>query len=338
MFVHRIAAALILVLAASVSACRSSAVEPGADRTMSPPPAPTGDAPRPADAIAKSLPFLLTDGDAWMRGRIPIQEGKSCVSCHVVALAVWSHAEAQRHGVDVPGTAVDDLSERAAAFLADPDQGAPVSWGQLLLGRVDRDPAADARWAPIVERILAAQQPEGHWVARGQFPSQRRPESESDAVATLWTILALSSLHEADDAVRRSIERARAWLRDAEPGRGTEWIAWRLRVAHRMGEPTDPWRQQLVERRNPDGGWGFLEGESSDAYTTGQVLYVLRRSGVDDEAMVAEAVAYLLGTQQADGTWTVPSERISAEPSETREYVYRYWGTAWATLGLVGQG
>ncbi len=35
-------------------------------------------------AIKKSLPYLEKDGIAWMQGRISIQNGDACVSCHQV--------------------------------------------------------------------------------------------------------------------------------------------------------------------------------------------------------------------------------------------------------------
>ena len=45
-------------------------------------------------------------------------------------------------------------------------------------------------------------------------------------------------------------------------------------------------------------------------------------------------VAYLLREQQADGTWLTSSKYTSAVESEDRDYIYQYWGTAWASLGL----
>ena len=46
-------------------------------------------------AIKKSLPYLEKDGFAWMEGRISIQNGDACVSCHQVPFAVWSQSEAR---------------------------------------------------------------------------------------------------------------------------------------------------------------------------------------------------------------------------------------------------
>ena len=44
----------------------------------------------------------------------------------------------------------------------------------------------------------------------------------------------------------------------------------------------------------------------SDAYATGQAVYVLRLAGVPaDDAGVQKAVDYLVRTQEADGSWHV---------------------------------
>ena len=50
-------------------------------------------------AIEKSLPYLEKDGIAWMEGRIPIQNGSACVSCHQVPFGIWSQNEAKSRGI-----------------------------------------------------------------------------------------------------------------------------------------------------------------------------------------------------------------------------------------------
>jgi hypothetical protein len=45
-------------------------------------------------------------------------------------------------------------------------------------------------------------------------------------------------------------------------------------------------------------------------------------------------VDYLLTRQQADGTWLTPSKYTSKKESKDRDYIYQFWGTAWASMGL----
>ncbi len=307
-------------------------------RPASPPAvAPAGEAAA-RGAIERGLTFLEKDGDSWMEGRSHLNQGNGCVSCHVVTFAVWSHNEAKRGGVAIAQERIDDLTERAARFLARPRKGRPVSWGQLLLAR-DLAPAGVSaeRWPDFRQSVMEMQKSEGYWEARGQFPSQRRPRIESDAVATMWTVLALASFDNYDDGEVEGIGNALDWISSSEPGESTEWVLGRMLLEHRLGKPDErrEFRDALLGRQNPDGGWGFLAGEPSDAMTTGQVLYALARVGEPAESTTLQkATAYLLSAQQADGTWLVPSGLISRSADEAKDYVYKYWGTAWATIGL----
>src|SRR5438477_227276 len=76
------------------------------------------------------------------------------------------------------------------------------------------DQAANQDWRTCRGQLAALQRPEGHWEASGQFSSQRRPRRESDAAATMWTLLALTSVEPLDGPTR---DRALAWLRSSEP-------------------------------------------------------------------------------------------------------------------------
>ena len=47
-----------------------------------------------------------------------------------------------------------------------------------------------------------------------------------------------------------------------------------------------------------------------------------------------------MGSQTADGSWTVPPAALSgsavnAERLKNLDPIYRYWGTAWASIGLA---
>ncbi len=187
-------------------------------------------------AIEQSLPYLERDGLAWMEGRIPIQGGEGCVSCHHVAFALWSHREAQRAGIAIQRGRIESLAKTAEDFLSNDSKGRTVSWGQLILGREPEEVGKRIRdpWPSFQSSIVDAQLADGRWQAKGQFPRQNRSPIESDAVATMWTILALSSFDEIGDSIEGSRARAAAWLEASEEGASNEWLLSRLLVEHAL--------------------------------------------------------------------------------------------------------
>ncbi len=291
-------------------------------------------------AIERSLPFLEKAGIAWMEGRISIQNGDACVSCHQVPFGIWSQSEARARGILLEDSKYDDLAKQAVAFLNRPNKGRVMSWGPVILGlkqsEVDNDTSKILR--NFLGSIVEKQQSEGYWRAKGQFPRQNRPSSESDEVATMWTILTLSSFDEMDESVLKSRERALDWVQNLEPGESNEWLLTRMLVEHKLEGPILAHKllEQLLKQQNRDGGWSWLPKDNSNAFSTGQTLYALNLAGVPyKDSHIQNAVNYLLKTQKTDGTWFVDSNLTSRDGSDAKDYVYTYWGTAWATIGLA---
>ena len=116
-------------------------------------------------------------------------------------------------------------------------------------------------------------------------------------------------------------------------------MAYRLLVKALAGEPAkalQPDIEQLLKRQNKDGGWGQLKDAASDAYATGQVLYILNLAGVKNgKAEVKRAVAFLVSTQKEDGSWPMtPRSHADATPAKNAVPI-TYFGSAWGTLGLL---
>ena len=272
-----------------------------------------------------------------MDGRVSIQDGSACVSCHHVGYAVWSHVEAQRAGIETLAPAFQTLAETAIDFLDRPEIPRALSVGQVMFA----DPDQTASLRP---RLLELQNAAGDWPASGQFPTQRRPIAESDAIATMYALLALRQTGDESAAPSSpSHDKALAWL-DAQPaGESAEWQAWRLVLAHTLGsaEQVSTLRRGLIDRQRTDGGWGWTRDAESDAFSTGQALYAIalaaNPSPKDDRVAVAveRAVRYLIESQGDDGTWQTASALVSDAPSAEKDVIYHFWGTAWATIGLA---
>ena len=116
-----------------------------------------------------------------------------------------------------------------------------------------------------------------------------------------------------------------------------EWTTARLVVAFQQQEDerVSALLGEILATQNEDGGWSWLRDDPSNPFSTGQTVYAL--ATVDDDRArdaLERGVDYLLAYQQADGTWETPSRLTSTKPSKEKDYIYRYWGTAWASMGL----
>jgi squalene cyclase len=89
--------------------------------------------------------------------------------------------------------------------------------------------------------------------------------------------------------------------------------------------------ETIAAEQNDDGGWSQMTELGSDAYATGQTLYVLARAGVKPQATTMKrGVNFLIRTQLEDGSWAMHS-RVNAKNLSPITGA----GTAWALLGLI---
>jgi hypothetical protein len=196
----------------------------------------------------------------------------------------------------------------------------------------------------VIDLMSQIQLADGSWTPGGQFAGMRRwTLPTANQATTMWTTLALASYDTSDPKRSASIEKALAYLRQQTPNPDNrEWLAMRLLFERRFGsdEEVTKLRQQLLDARNGDGAWGWEKGVPSDALTTGLAIYVLAkvRAG-DDSSVFRDARKWLLTSQQSDGSWLTPSKNFTkpTEPErmKVRDEIYHYWGTAWATIGLL---
>ena len=189
-------------------------------------------------------------------------------------------------------------------------------------------------------RILELQQADGSWKPGGQLLSMNRSAVEATRVTTTWAALALSD--DADAPSKEGVARARAFLQNAPPSKVLEALAARLLFDKKFGEDAFPATlQDLLGRQNPDGGWASLQGAASDAFATGQVLYALSATAATAaDGAIRRGRRFLTETQEQDGSWPLPplaltSPKRTPERLKNVEPIYRYWGSAWAAIGLA---
>jgi len=237
------------------------------------------------------------------------------------------------------------ISERPVAIF-DRVGGGLESLGPLLIasqgtGSVLTQPEFRDGVIDLMGQIQLA---DGSWTPGGQFTGMRRwTLPTANQATTMWTTLALAANDPAGSKRSASIEKALAYLRQQKPNPDNrEWLAMRLLFERQFGSAEDvaKLRQQLLDARNGDGAWGWEKGLPSDALTTGLAIYVLAkvRAG-DDSSVFRDARKWLLASQQSDGSWLTPAKNFtkSTDPErlKVRDEIYHYWGTAWATIGLL---
>ncbi len=285
--------------------------------------------------IQNALPYIEQKGAAWI-------EERNCVSCHRVAVMVWSLSAARDQGLDVDGEKLDGWVDWSLdALLTTREQDGKLvgslnndGVAQMLLYR---EAAGDDRraedYSQFVSLLINGQQEDGTWKPAGQLPSQKRPLAETTQASTLWSALALGSVARSDD-VATTRQRAMDAIRDDESPISTEWYVARLLLAQQQSEAVEPWREKLVALQHEDGGWGWLTADESDALATGMALYALvkTRSAAGD-ANISTAIAWLIDSQQEDGSWQVRGTK--EKKREGFEETAQYWGTCWAVIGLV---
>ncbi len=218
--------------------------------------------------------------------------------------------------------------------------------GQLLLGNqgassVLAQPEFRLGAIEVLNRHQAA---DGSWPPGNQFATMRRWSlPTANQSTTMWATLALASYDAPGTKRSEVIEKAIADQRQQSPQPDNrEWLATRLLFEKQFGSADEvaKLRQQLLEARESDGGWGWEKGVPTDSMTTGLAIYVLAKvQAGDDSAIFRDARKFLLTSQQPDGSWFTPSKNItkSTEPErlKARDEIYHYWGTAWSAIGLL---
>jgi hypothetical protein len=262
-------------------------------------------------AVTKALPLLV-------KGAAGHVEQRSCFACHNQAFPVLALTTARDRGFPVAGEFLKTQREFIAEFLDDNRDNYRQGKGQG--GQVDTAGYAlftlelagwkpDATTEAVVEYLLRRDQDRDHW----RTTSHRPPSEVSDFTPTY---LAIRALHRwATDAQKeraaKRIDAARGWLLRAKTQDTEDRVfrLWALREAATEDKDVRPAVQELMQSQRTDGGWGQTDAMDSDAYATGSALVALHRAGglPTDDPAYRRGVAFLVKSQQPDGSWLVHS-------------------------------
>jgi N-acyl-D-amino-acid deacylase len=192
--------------------------------------------------------------------------------------------------------------------------------------------------------LLQTRREDGRWT----MSSLRPPLEESTLMCTVISGYYLDRF--ATDAQRTeatlALDRAGHWLTEAARVSQEDFNArlWGTAL-WRSGEQADAIaavRRDVLERQHADGGWSQLPELASDAYATGQTLFVLEASGFSTSSVeYVRGVRFLLDTRQPDGSWLVktrskPIQKFfdNGDPHGEHQFISTP-ATAWAVVALA---
>jgi len=300
-------------------------------------------------AIERGMKFLEKDAREWRQKR-------SCATCHHGVLTVWAMSEAKSHGYPVAPETLKEMTSWTMERFKDVDKPRDsrpgfnmVSTPALFLAVLSQtEPKQDVVSADLLRRIgdhlVRHQETDGRWAwTLAPPPNRFPPVFENDEVATIWGWLALDPKVFRDSknaaALQEGRVKALTWLEKTPPTETTQAAGLRLLLNVRMGASGKPLQaaiDKFLALQNKDGGWGQLTGLASDAYATGQALFVLRLAGLSsDRKEIQRGIAFLVGNQRDDGSWPMtPRAQPGCKPASNPAPIIHF-GSAWATIGLV---
>jgi ankyrin repeat protein len=298
----------------------------------------------PREAVERSLPLLRT-GAARM-----LTDG-GCTACHAQPMATLATSLATERGWNAEPLpdAMTQIKQHVSGALQGMLQftaagGAPEAELYDVFAMRVAGATANLPMDALIYYLAGTQTSAGN-LHRPASPN-RAPIQDGDMSRTALAINAF--VHYATPARKAEIAartaRAAAWL-DAQTPVSTEERVMQLLGVTWAGAPSskqDARVKELLGLQQADGGWAQTPYLASDAYATGQVLYTLAELKVPvSSPAIQRGVAFLIRTQQDDGTWHVKTRAMPIQPYFQSGFPYEHdqWiscsGTAWADLGLA---
>jgi len=312
-------------------------------------------------ATARGLALVTRAAGNW-------QKNKTCFSCHHQTLPMLAMTEAARVGFPVDKASMKSQAEITHAYfeerIEDMNAGRHVPGGAATAGygffalMLDQRPA-DTTTTAMVAYLLQIQgvqkldnnqqstttQPhDGRWIAS----CRRAPLQSSEIGDTVLILIGLKQYATAEQQLRVAAARASAETYLAQVKlKNQQDRLWRLWGLHRLGGDAGTKaavRAAIVKGQRADGGWSQNDSDAaSDAYSTGQTLFMLCQTGTaPDDPMAQRARDYLIKTQLPDGSWLVES-RIknkaqaffeNGDPHGEHQFISTA-ATCWATASLA---
>jgi N-acyl-D-amino-acid deacylase len=262
--------------------------------------------------------------DSVQKAAAKYPQHRHCFSCHHQTLPLLAIGTARSRGFAIddklPQTQADHTRESFSGLIENMKEGKGVGGRAMTVGyglwALDlAGDKGDKMTEAMVSYLLKTQRPEGHWTGQVSRP----PLEESYVTCTILAVQGMKRYAAPSQraAVDAATVKAKAWLATASV-RGQEDKAARLWGLHLLGakpEELTEARAAVLKGQHNDGGWAQLDEMESDAYATGQTLYLLHATGFDPaDPAYQRGVRFLLQTQRPDGSWLVVSRSKPIQP------------------------
>jgi N-acyl-D-amino-acid deacylase len=308
-------------------------------------------------AVQKGATILEQSGHNW-------KKNKTCFSCHHQTLPMLGLVEASalrdpkqdRSWLKMQADLTHEFFQERKESLNKRNSigGGATSvafglWAMYLDQRM-----ADETTEAMIRYLLHVQHKEGYW-----FGTCNRPPLQQSNIAVTVMVLQYAPRYASPSQqaeLKKAQEKALQWLEQA-PLKTQEDRVWRLWGLHTLGdrsnkatiEKIQALRQTILENQRKDGGWNqagdLKEGQpekASDAYSTGQTLFILRLTGSKiEEVSLVKASRYLLEKQDAGGSWhvktrvrPVQADFDNGDPHGKDQFL-SIAATGWAVTGLA---
>jgi N-acyl-D-amino-acid deacylase len=307
-------------------------------------------------AVDRGLKFLQKEAFWWKNSR-------SCAACHHADTMLWTFNEARARGyavdeqalAEITTWAFGDMKTNALTGQPPPRDVLNLGWVYVLLsmetvpgfrqaGSLDKPhpvtagPLAGTNAEAIfsarqtlIHEIVTKQVVDGSW---GRPLDERVPLGGPVEDIAILSRLALLQSGDSSAAVTECVNKAAGWLAANRDKTSRQGINLRLLMDVCEGKPATerkPAIAAIKAEQNADGGWSQTPEMPSDAYATGQTLYVLARAGIKPkDPALKRGVEFLTLSQREDGSWPMTS-RVHAKNLSPITGA----GTAWAILGLL---
>jgi hypothetical protein len=292
------------------------------------------------------------------------RQENDCAACHHGPMYVWSTRLALQRGY-----AVDErqLQEYVAWMLDDPTSrvfpaestvaptaSSPSAADRMTTAMMGRrnlsqptlymahalnalpadDPRVAAGWRKLADHWSAAQMDDGSLAGRVGRP----PIFNSPQILTRFAATALADRRAVGVFDDELPQRLADYLQREPVDDTHQGLVLRLLSAVQVDDPQRPaLLGELLALQRADGGWSQSADRPSDAFATGQTLYVLYRAGVPvDDRAVLRGLQYLAASQNDDGTWLMTSrpDPETGRPADNLNPI-TYAAAAWSVIGMA---